>query len=161
MTTNLNRPSCLVAVEPRPDTDVNVKRGTQLLPAALVAVLRQSGEGRALSRGGHWPRDRAPPARKARVSALPGDDRSAGARTLRPTETTRMGHWCRRQPISSTPRASATAGSELPLEWRAFCAAAGSSGWRGGTCATALWQVGRWPQATARWSGPVLRQLPA
>jgi len=92
MTTNLNRPSCLVAVEPRPDTDVNVKRGTQLLPAALVAVLRQSGEGRALSRGGHWPRDRAPPARKARVSALPGDSRSAGTKTPCPAKTMHNRH---------------------------------------------------------------------
>ena len=49
-----------------------------------------TGEGRALSRGGHWPRDRAPPARKARVSALPGYDRSAGAKTLRPSKTLRM-----------------------------------------------------------------------
>jgi hypothetical protein len=33
------------------------------------------GEDRALPRGEHWPRDRAPPGREPRVSALTGDDR--------------------------------------------------------------------------------------
>jgi len=42
ITTNLNPPPYLIAVESKPDTDVNVKRGTQFLPGALVAVPRQA-----------------------------------------------------------------------------------------------------------------------
>jgi hypothetical protein len=54
-----------------------------LVLAMLWAAPRQSGEDRALSRGEHWPRDRAPPARKARVSALTGDDRCREKRRCR------------------------------------------------------------------------------
>jgi hypothetical protein len=91
-TTSLIRPTCLIAAEPRPDMEVNAQRALHSHLAALVAAPRQSGDGRALSRGGHWPRDRTPTARKARVSALPGDDHPAGAKTLRPSETIRMGY---------------------------------------------------------------------
>ena len=69
-----------------PECDGVNASDTNVILAVFVADPRQSGEGRALSRGGHWPRDRAPPAPTARVSALTGDDRSAGTTTLCPAE---------------------------------------------------------------------------
>ena len=49
----------------------------------LGAAPRPAGEGRALPRGKHWPRGRAPLGRKPRVSAHSGCDRSAGTRSRR------------------------------------------------------------------------------